>query len=288
MWASNESDHCIYRHLGLNPIVIKYISPPNAPKLTHGDPRGDLIADPLQYGGRPPGTGDEQRPLAGPGQRERRRCADRPRRVVHRGQLRRPGGGAERSPRGRHQPGFPTAIWTFATTDVPKPACSVCQNYNGQNWSSVIQMLVVPRGAAAVPALLTVESVNNTATLWLYQPAPGQYQFLAPTQISVSSAGWSWHDEQLFGAGPLRGSNGSTLWVRQESDGKLLLLDNIEAGIANPASAAIQVATGFTVSAYPLLTTVGRADSNGDLPLWAVNSSGVLLMIPTTTIAATS
>jgi hypothetical protein len=58
------------------------------------------------------------------------------------------------------------------------------------------------------------------------------------------------------------------------------------AGISAPDTAKISVGTGFTATAYPLLTSVGRVGSEGNLPLWATDSTGILTMIPTTTSTA--
>src|SRR5262249_35056570 len=146
-------------------------------------------------------------------------------------------------------------------------------NYNGTDWSSVIQMVAVPTGPGSRPKLLTVEYVNGTATVWLYPPAATGIAFTAPTLVSAYTNNWHWDEKQVLGAGPLPGTSGTTLWVRNPASGSVSLFHNIEAGIADPATAAIKPATGgYSLNTYPLITSVGQADSTGSLALWATDS----------------
>ena len=131
--------------------------------------------------------------------------------------------------------------------------------------------------------MLTVENVNGKATVWLYTAIAGSYVFQPPVSVSVYTSGWHWDDEQIFAAGPLPGSTGTTMWVREISDGKLFLFHSIEAGLAHPGTSKVQIGSGYTVAVNPLITSVGRADANGNLPLWATDSTGKLRLIPTTT-----
>jgi hypothetical protein len=148
-------------------------------------------------------------------------------------------------------------------------------------------MLAVPTALGGPPNLLTVEVVNDTATLWWYPTGPG-FSYQAPRALSVNTASWHWDDLRLVGAGVLPGTTGASLWVRDPGSGQLFLMHDIAAGIADPAAAAITLATGFTAATYPLLTSPGTADANGNLPLWATNTSGRLVLIPTTTTSGTT
>jgi hypothetical protein len=60
-------------------------------------------------------------------------------------------------------------------------------------------------------------------------------------------------------------------------------IHNIEAGVSDPSSVKTLVGNGFTVSTNPLLTTFGRADSAGNVGIWATDATGTLRLIPTTT-----
>ncbi len=171
--------------------------------------------------------------------------------------------------------------WTFATTDVTKPACATCANYNGQDWSSVIQMIALPVGTAARPDLLTVEVVNGTGTLWRYAPMASGYAYQPPVAVSTDTSAWHWDDVQLISAGPLPGTTGSTLWVQLMSTFQLYQFHNIEAGIADPNS--VKIAVGPPLNLYGLVTTTGLADSNGALPLWTTDFNGALTFLPTYT-----
>jgi hypothetical protein len=171
--------------------------------------------------------------------------------------------------------------WTFATTDVTKPACGSCANYNGTDWSSVTQMIAMPVGVAARPDLLTVEVVNGLGTLWLYTPVVGSFAYNAPVAISTYTNAWHWDDEQLLSAGPLPGTTGTTLWVKDISTSQIYIFHNLEAGIADPNS--VKIAIGSPLTLYGLVTTVGRADSNGALPVWATDFNGRLCFFPTYT-----
>jgi hypothetical protein len=180
-------------------------------------------------------------------------------------------------------PGTPTT-WSFGggTTDITKPACSSCVNYNPNHWDSVTQMVAYPSSPGHAPNLLTVEVVNGKGTLWLYTPGPG-FSYNTPTSISVYTSAWHWDDVQLIGAGPLPGTTGTTLWVRVASTGQIYQFHNIEAGIADPNSVKIAVGSPFTASAHPLLTMVGQADAQGNLALWTTDASGRLTLVPTST-----
>jgi hypothetical protein len=175
------------------------------------------------------------------------------------------------------------ANWRFLTTDATKPGCGTCADYNGQDWSSVTQMVAVPTAPDGRPNLLTVEVVNGHATLWWYPAFTGAFTFQTPTALSIDSASWRWGNVQLIGAGVLPGTTGVTLWVRNSTTGKVFLLHNVVAGLPNPAASAVRVANGFTAAAFPLLTTPGTPDSSGNLPLWTTNANGRLAIVPTTT-----
>jgi hypothetical protein len=251
------------------------------PEITTNNPTGNTTVDPLQYGGRVliPATSNARWPmpdsasaagalLTHAGSYTGNNYDDLI--VVQNGHL-----AVTTNPGG-------SGTWTFATTNVPKPACASCVNYNGTDWSSVQQVIALPTTAGARPQLLTVELVNNTATLWLYAPGSG-LTFQAPTQISTYTDAWHWDEEQIIGAGQLPGTTGTTLWVREIATGELNQIHNIEAGVPDPRSVRTRVATGYTVSTYPLLTTFGRADSAGNVGIWATDANGTLWLIPTMT-----
>jgi hypothetical protein len=181
-------------------------------------------------------------------------------------------------------PGTPT-IWSFGngSTDIAKPACDSCVDYNASDWSSVTQMIGYPSSPGQAPDLLTVEVVNGKGTLWLYTPVPGSFAYNTPTSVSVYTSAWHWDDIQLIGAGPLPGTTGTTLWTRVVATGQIYQFHNIEAGITDPNSVKITVGSPYTTSAYPLMTTLSQADANGNLALWATDSTGHLVLIPTTT-----
>jgi hypothetical protein len=178
-----------------------------------------------------------------------------------------------------------SGTWAFATTNVTKPSCASCANYNGQDWSSTVAMTALPTGAAARPDLLTVEVVNGVATLWHYPASTTGYTYGTPTQVSTTTSTWAWTNVQIVGVGVLPGHTGDALWVRRLSDGQLFLLYNLEAGISDPATAAVSVGSPLSISTYPLLTTFGRADTSGNLALWATDNTagGKLDLIPTNT-----
>jgi hypothetical protein len=178
-----------------------------------------------------------------------------------------------------------SGTWTFGEVDVAKPGCGACADYNDQDWSSVVQLVALPTVAEARPDLLTVEVVNGVATLWHYPASSSLYDYDPPTAVSTSSGSWAWDACQLLGAGVLPGSTGSSLWVRRLGDGQVMLLPDVEAGIADPASAAVAVGSPLPAADFPLLSTFGRADSDGNLALWATDSlaGGMLALIPTTT-----
>jgi hypothetical protein len=172
-------------------------------------------------------------------------------------------------------------------TVVTKPACSTCANYNSFDWSSVVQLAAVPTTAGGPPALLTVEEVNGVASLWLYPPAHGR-AFNAPTLVSTGSGSWQWDAMQIVDAGPLPGLTGTALWVRDPQAGALYRLSDIEAGIPDPNSAAVALATtGYGSATVPLLTG-GRVDGSGNLPLWGTDAAGRLEVIATTTASGTT
>jgi hypothetical protein len=177
------------------------------------------------------------------------------------------------------------ATWVFAVTNVPRPACATCANYNNQDWSSVTQMVAVQTAPSGPPNLLTVEVVNDTATLWWYAAGNGIF-YQAPRALSVNTASWHWDDLRIVGAGALPGSSGVSLWMRDPGTGTVYLMHDVVGGTGDPAASATAVATGVTTAAYPLLTSPGLADNNGNLPLWATDANGRLVLIPTTTSSA--
>jgi hypothetical protein len=166
---------------------------------------------------------------------------------------------------------------------VTKPACSACDGYNATDWSSVTSMVASPSSPGHAPDLLTDEVVNGTGSVWLYEPVVGSFAYHPPTLISTYTSSWAWDDFQLIAAGPLPGTNGITLWTRAFNSGRVYQLHDIEAGIPDPSGSAIQVGDNDTFSSYPLLTTVGQADDNGNLAMWATDADGHLVLIPTTT-----
>ena len=171
---------------------------------------------------------------------------------------------------------------TWALSVVSKPACSACANYS-TDWSSVTQLVAVLPTTGVRPGLLTVEEVNGVASLWLYEPMPTGAGFNAPTLVSTGTASWRWDAMQLFDAGALPGLAGTTLWVRDPQSGALYRLSNLEAGVSDPGTAAVTLAsTGYDSASVPLLTG-GPVDGSGNLPLWGTDASGRLDVIPTTT-----
>jgi hypothetical protein len=254
------------------------------PGMTTVDPTGDTVSDPQQFGGVVafPAPGNMRWPM--PDSASAAGAL-----VTHSGSI--TGGRTDDILVVQH--GFlgvahhvgPPTQFTFATTNVSKPGCGICANYNGQDWSSVTQLVAVASTPTGPPNLLTVEVVNDTATLWWYPAGTGLF-FQSPVAVSTNTAGWNWNDLQIIGAGPLPGSTGVSVWVRNPDTGTLYVLHDVAAGIPDPASAAVVIGTGFTASVYPLLTTDGRPDASGDVPLWGATANGQLAIIPTTTTNA--
>jgi hypothetical protein len=251
------------------------------PEIISVNPTGDLTQDPLQYGGRMiiPATSNARWPmpdsasaagalLAHAGSFTGNNYDDLV--VAQNGHL-----------AVAANPG-PTGTWTFKATDITKPPCASCLDYNGQDWSSVIQVVGIPRGAGLAPQLLTVEYVNGKATVWLYTAVSGSFAYQPPVLISGYTNSWHWDDMQIIGAGQLPGSSGTTLWIRR-LDGELFQIHNIEAGVPDPGSVRTQIASGFTAAAYPLMTTFGRADTAGNVALWVTDAAGTLKLVPTST-----
>src|SRR5262249_28362166 len=127
------------------------------------------------------------------------------------------------------------------------------------------------------------EVVNDVTTVWWY---PAGTFFQSPMAVTTNTANWRWDDLQIIGAGPLPGSAGVSMWVRNPDTGTLYVLHDIVSGIADPAAAATVVGTGLAASAYPLMTMTGEADAHGNQALWATTAGGRLAMIPTTTTSS--
>lgn len=174
-----------------------------------------------------------------------------------------------------------------------KPTCSGCSNYNSQDWGSVTQMIAVPTTPRGRPDLLTVELFNGVTQMWLYPPLPSQpLGFGTPRLISSDYPDWHLADAQLLGASPLPGLTGTTLIARTlagASAGNIVLIPNITAlANADLGPLATTIASGFTPATAPMVATTGRADPNGNWPLWATNASGYLTIYKATTTAGTT
>jgi hypothetical protein len=184
----------------------------------------------------------------------------------------------------------------FAVTKPATCASSDCISYNGDgDWSNVTQMVAVPTGADKAPDLLTMEMVNGVASLWLYTPKttstgyadPPAYN--PPTLISGYHSDFPWDTEQLIAAGPLPGNTGETLWLRDPTTGTVRTIQNITTPMtADPLTVSTVRGTGYSNAAYPMLTTVGQADPQGNMLLWATTASGDIVDIPTTTAGSTT
>jgi hypothetical protein len=253
------------------------------PDTVHPDPTGDTGTDPLQYGGRIllpanmdtlwPGASFAGTLVSHAGSFTGHNTDDLI--LEQNGSL----GVAENS-------NGNGVNWSIVA-DIPKPACGTCSGYSS-TWSAVTQLIAVPTTPGQRPNLLTVEQVDGTSNVWLYTATRTGVGFNPPTQIATYGGFPSSFDNlQIIGAGPLPGSTGTTIWVRDPFLGKLRIIHNIEAGIPDPANAGTTLATsGYDRTSYPLLASVGRADTNGNLPLWTVDSTGALAVVPTTTTTA--
>jgi hypothetical protein len=81
-----------------------------------------------------------------------------------------------------------------------------------------------------------------------------------------------------------------TLWVRDTGTGNLYQFSDIEAGIPDPAAAAVRIGTGFTSDQYPVLASDGDIQDSGHPDLWALTSATAtpaqaLEVYPGTTLA---
>jgi hypothetical protein len=165
------------------------------------------------------------------------------------------------------------AGWTF-TSALPKPACAACgANYNSQDWSSVTAMVALsPAAAGRRPSLLTLENFNGVYGLWLYPPLPASLGFGPPALISTNTTGWDWSAMTLISPNQITGG-GHTLWARDTGSGNLYQFTDIEAGIPNPATSAVQIGSGFTADRYPILASEGDIENTGHPDLWALTSA---------------
>ncbi|MEV6923759.1 hypothetical protein AB0M46_04485 [Dactylosporangium sp. NPDC051485] len=73
--------------------------------------------------------------------------------------------------------------WTM-TSNITKPACSTCTNYNDVDWSAVRQMIAIPSTAGGRPSIMTLEFWNDNIQLLLYTPTATGIGFNTPTKIA--------------------------------------------------------------------------------------------------------
>ena len=121
------------------------------PEVNSGDPNGDLTKDPLQYGGWViiPASTNARWPVPD-------RASAAGALLAHAGSF--TGNNYDDLMLIQNgflavatNPGDQTSHWGFATTFVHKPACATCVDYNGDDWSSVLQLVAVPTNPGQAP-----------------------------------------------------------------------------------------------------------------------------------------
>jgi hypothetical protein len=171
--------------------------------------------------------------------------------------------------------------------DVPKPACPDCTNYDSGDWSSVTQLIAVPNNPGSPPSIITVEFYNGIINLLLYTPQTSGERFNPPTLLSTDTSGVRWEDLQLLSAAPLPGLPGDTLIMRNVGNNNLETANDITNLRGQPVLHVL-AAGMFPTSTYQQVATFGRADADGNWPVWAANANGSLDLFRATTSNGTT
>ena len=163
-------------------------------------------------------------------------------------------------------------------------------SYNNNDWTSVLQAVVlpVPAGspATARPVLLTLENYNSVTSLW-------EYTF-SNTQLSAAyklASGTAWNGVSLMSPGLVNGT--PALWVRDNSTGTVTQYQNIENWAAAPLTAAptggtvVTSSTAFTARNYPMATLTAPTSATGSPTLWAVDHTGHLVSSDASSLTTT-
>lgn len=172
--------------------------------------------------------------------------------------------------------------------NISKPACPDCKNYDSADWSSVDQLIAVPDlTAGGRPSIITVEFYNGDIHVLLYPPLTAAEGFGQPTELSSDTAAARWEDLQLLSAAPLPGLPGDTLIMRNVGNNNLETVNDVTNLRGTPVLHVL-AAGMFPTSTYQQVATLGRADADGNWPVWAANADGTLDLFRATTSNGTT
>ncbi|WP_370112838.1 FG-GAP-like repeat-containing protein [Streptacidiphilus sp. MAP12-33] len=153
-------------------------------------------------------------------------------------------------------------------------------NYNQSDWSNVRQAVVLPPTApGGKPALVTLEDANGVPTLWLMTAV--SQRFVTATLLATGSA---LNNLTLISPGIVNGS--PALWTRNTVTGALTQYLNIEADTPASMPGTAIAPSGYTLAAYPTITSSGPIGSAGGgagtgPALWATTANDTLELITT-------
>jgi hypothetical protein len=144
-------------------------------------------------------------------------------------------------------------------------------------------MVAIPTTPGNRPDLLTMERWDGQTQLWLYPPASGGLAFGSPTLISADSSDWTWDTTQFLAGGEYPGVTGTGVVVRDLNTGDIDMVPDVTQ-LPTGKPAVRVVGQGFTAD-YPLVSSTGQADNNGNWPIWATDDSATLNLFQATTTA---
>lgn len=200
------------------------------------------------------------------------------------------------------QPGYipPTTLNAFTQTQqslVTRPTCTPgalnggCVGYD-PTWNSVQQIIALgpARGGCAISApttacktnLVTVESYQGTARVWMFSPA-GTGQLTNPVLLSVSQPGWDWSRMRVMAPGNAAGHTGGSggmpdLWADDPSGTLWQFTNHTDTGTLGAGlgdlSGKQQLGTTGQFAPYTWINTAGDLNGDGNPDLWAMSPDG--------------